>query len=193
MWDWPEEQFRTRNLADEPALAEFARGLAIAEDGLLEIEESVVTRYGLQCLPLVEWNHSSGALKLFAVLRRAGSTRGFFIDYPGQEELGSRFRVCELSEAAAIEIAKRDLFGWATIFVDDSLQSVLASWFTDFTHLCMSPPLSAAYFAADPMLLDLRGDDAEGPARDYASALQAARKRETDWNLLVEEMRRKSR
>jgi hypothetical protein len=193
MWDWPEEQFRTRNLSDEPALAEFAGGLVVSQDGLLDIEQSVVARYGLQCLPLVEWDHSSDASELFALLRRAGSTRGFFIDYPGQEELGFRFRECELSEAAAFEIAKRDLFGWAIIFIDDSFLSVLASWFSDFTHLCMTPPLFAAYCSAHPMLLDIQGDDEEVPARDYETALEAARKREQDWDLLVEKMQRKTR
>lgn len=179
MWDWPEEHFRTRELSDEPALSEFANGLIVASDSLLDIEDSVAARYRLQCLPLVEWDHSSEALELFAVLRRSGSTRGFFIDYPGQEEVGARFRECELNEEAALEIAKRDLFGWATVFVDDRFQVVLASYFSDFTHLCMAPPLFAAYCAANPMRLDIQGDEAEVPASDYATALQAARKRES--------------
>jgi hypothetical protein len=189
MWDWPDEHFRTRDLADEPALAAFARGLSLSGDGLLDIEQSVAARYRLQCLPLVEWDHSADASQLFEALRRGGSTRGFFIDYPGHEELGQSFRECALTEPAASAIAERDLFGWATIFVDDRIQSVLASWFTDFTHLCMSPPLFSAYCAAYPMLLDISGDPAQPPARDFARALVAAHKRQQDWRLILNEMR----
>lgn len=191
MWEWPEQHFRTRDLSDETALAEFVAGLVACGDGLLDIDRSVVSRYGMKALPLVEWDHSEEALALFEELRRTGSTRGFFIDYPGQEELGHCFGECELSEAAAAAIWEQDLFGWATIFVDDKFQSAIASWFTDFTHLCMSPSLFDAYLAASPMRLDLGGDATETPATTFSVALEGATQRQGAWSRLLKEMRQK--
>ena len=182
MWDWSSEHFRTRRIEEEPALAAFASALVVEGPGGLEVNRSVLSRYQMRALPLVEWDLSPQAPFLFETLRGAGATKGFFIDYPGQEELGDRFRECELTPAAAALIREEDLFGWAAIFVDDRFLSTIAAWFTDFTYLCMSPGLFDQYLTGSPLFLDLNGDDAEAPAKNFQAALRGAFKRMDDWS-----------
>ena len=112
----------------------------------------------MRALPLVEWDISPDAPLLFEALRTAGATKGFFIDYPGQEELGPAFRECDLTSTAAAVIQDEDLFGWATIFVDDAFLSVVAAWFTDFTYLCMCPALFDQYLTLNPLFADTKAD-----------------------------------
>ncbi len=133
-------------------------------------------------MPLVEWDLSEDAPLLFEALRKAGATKGFFIEYPGQEELGPAFRECDLTPAAAAVVSAEDLFGWSTIFVDDTFLSVIAAWFSDFTYLCMSPALFDEYLAANPLFLDIKGDAREPTADRFQAALKGAFKRLEDWS-----------
>jgi hypothetical protein len=128
----------------------------------------------MRTLPLVEWNLSPDAPSLFDVLRNAGATRGYFIDYPGEEKMLGRFYECDLSPKTAAIVSREDLFGWATIFVDDLFVCAIAAWFTDFTYLCMSPGLFGRYLAANPTFLDLYGSELEVPAERFQAALKGA-------------------
>lgn len=182
MWEWNSAHFRTRGLDEEPALDAFASGLVVDGPGCLDVNRSILSRYRMRALPLVEWDASPDAPLLFEALRRAGATRGYFIDYPGQEELGPAFRECDLTPSAAAVVRDEDLFGWATIFVDDLFLSVVAAWFSDFTYLCMSPGLFDHYLAANPLFLGIKSDQTEPAAEDFQAALKGAFKRLEDWS-----------
>jgi hypothetical protein len=185
MWEWNSKQFRTRRLDEEPALAAFASGLIVEWPGGIDVNRSILSRYRLRALPLVEWDLSPDAPSLFDALNRAGATKGFFIDYPDQEEIGPEFRECDLTSAAAAVVRDEDLFGSATIFVDDLFFSVIAAWFTDFTYLCMAPALFDQYLTANPLFLDIEGNEAELPADRFQLALRGAFKRLDDWSPLT--------
>jgi len=136
----------------------------------------------MRALPLVEWDISPDAPLLFDALRRAGATKGFFIDYPGEHERHPDFRECDLTPAAAAVISTEDLFGWSTIFVDDSFLAVIAAWFSDLTYLCMSPALFDQYLADNPLNLDIKGDEVEPASDNFQAALKGAFKRLDDWS-----------
>ena len=154
MWEWNSNQFRTRSVDEEPVLAAFASGLVVERPGSVDIDvnRSILSRYRLRALPLVEWDMSPDAPLLFEALRTAGAKKGYFLDYPFHAELGHAFRECDLTPAAAAVVRDEHLFGWATVFVDDSFLAVIAAWFSDLTYWCMSPALFDQYLAAKPML-----------------------------------------
>lgn len=181
MWRWSEQHFRTGELEEEPALATFAAGLVADGPGRIDLDRSLMSRYPLHSLFLIEWDLSEDVPALFEILRAAGATTGFFIDYPGHEDEPGRFRACNLSPAAAELIRGEALFSSATMFVDDRFLSVVAAWYTDNTHLCMRQPLFDTYLSAHPMYLDLEGDPAERPSCCYEAARAAAEKRFDNW------------
>ena len=82
--------------------------------------------------------------------------------------------------AAAI-VRDEHLFGWATIFVDDSFLCVFAAWFSDFTYWCMTPGLLDQYLAASPLCLDGRSHEAVA-ADTFQAALRAAFKQLDEWS-----------
>lgn len=182
MWEWHSSVFRTRQLIEEPSLAAFATGLIATPSGEIDINRSVLSRYRMRALPLVEWDGSPDAPALFETLRGAGVTRGYFIDYPGQVELGSAFRECDLTPATAAVIRDEGLFGWSTVFVDETLSAVVAAWFTDLTYWCMAPALYDEYLTANPMRFAIDGDEAELPADKFQTALKGAFRRLEDWS-----------
>lgn len=189
MWEWNSEQFRTRSLDEVPALAAFASGLVVEGPGVIDINRSILSRYRMRALPLVEWDVSPDAPSLFEALSRAGATKGYFVDYPGEEELSTAFRECNLTPAAAAVVRDEDLFGWSTIFVDDAFLAVVAAWFTDLTYLCMSPALFDQYLAANPLLLDIKGNETEPAADGFQAALKGAFKRLEDWSPMTAPVR----
>ncbi|MBB4099903.1 hypothetical protein [Sphingomonas kyeonggiensis] len=182
MWEWNSEVFRTRRLEDAPAVAAFAAGLVVEGPGGLDVNRSVLSRYGMHALPLIEWDHSHDAPAFFEALRHAGSTRGFFLDYPSDGPADGSFRECNLTPAAAAIIAKECLFGQAMLFVDDQFLAVVAAWNTDFTYLCMAPSLFDRYLSDNPMLLALSGDDHERPADTFRAALLGSFRRLEAWS-----------
>jgi hypothetical protein len=148
---------------------------------LLDVNRSVLSRYNLRALLLVEWSLSADAPVFFDCLKEAGATRGYFIDYvDGADDLG-QFRECDLSPEAARVIAEEDLLGWSTIFVDDLFLSVIAAWFSDSAHLCMSPEFFDRYLADNPMFLDLHGRP-QPPANTFQIALTDAFARLDQWS-----------
>lgn len=190
MWDWDKEMFRVGRIADHSTLASFASGLIVNWPGGLDVNQSVLSRYDMRALPLVEWTLSPDAPALFDALKKAGATYGYFIDYAGGAEKLGQFRECDLSSEAARVIADEDLFGCATIFVDDQLLTVIAAWFSDFTHLCMSADLFDRYLSENPMFLDLHGDH-QPPATTFQIALTDAFARFEQWSPSASEIVRR--
>jgi hypothetical protein len=182
MWAWSSKHFPVRDLSEEPALGEFAGGLVVNGAGSLDPNASVLSRYPMRALPLIEWPFSAEVPGIFDTLRGAGARRGFFIDYPADEVLGPRFRECDLSARTADLIVEEDLFGLSTIFVDDLFLSVIATWFSDYTLLCMTPEVFGHYLRKNPLLLDLDGDESEVPADTFETALRGAFKRLDAWS-----------
>lgn len=182
MWDWSSDAFQAGQIADQPALASFVSGLVVKGSGGLDVNRSILSRYRMRALPLIEWDLSPDASSLFRVLKQAGAMRGFFIGYPGEGEDDGRFYQCDLSPESAAIVAHEDMFGLATIFVDDLFLSAVAAWFTDFTFLCMSPGLFESYLAASTMFLDLYGGDTELPAETFQAALRGAFTRLDQWS-----------
>lgn len=189
MWDWSADAFRRGEVAEQPELASFVAGLIWDGPGDLDVNESILSRYRMRALPLVEWNLSPDARSLFEALRGAGGTRGYFIEYPGQKESHGGFHECDLSPNSAAIVASEDLFGSATIFIDDLFSCAIAAWFTDFTYLCMSPALFGTYLAANPILLDLHGSDTEVPADRFQAALRGAFARLDQWSVTASAVR----
>ncbi len=182
MWDWDKKQFRLRSLDEEPELAAFALRLVAAAPGAIDVNRSILSHYRMRALPLIEWDLSPDVPLLFGLLSAAGATRGFFIDYPGAGAVTASFRECDLTSVAADAILEEDLFGSATIFVDDLFLVAVAAWFTDLTYLCMSPAMFDQYLAAKPLFLDLDGDCAEVAADRFQAALRGAFRRLDDWS-----------
>jgi hypothetical protein len=182
MWAWSSKHFRVRDLSEEPALAAFAAGLIVDGPGCLDPNASVLSRYPMRALPLIEWPFSGEVPDIFDTLRSAGARCGFFIDYPPDEVLGPKFRECELTATTADLIVEEDLFGLSTIFVDDMFLSVIATWFSDYTLLCMTPEVFEAFLRKNPLLLDLDGDESEVPADTFEAALRGASKRLETWS-----------
>lgn len=178
MWEWDTEVFVARRLADDPAVAAFAAGLmhprAAAPDRIF------LTSREMQALPLVEWDMQGEENDLFALLRAAGSARGFFLDHPDAANPGTGLRECSLSEASADAISRERLFGYEFLFTDDRLQLAIVNWYSDFTWLCMRPALFARYLARRPLDLSLDGGGPEVSC--FEDALKAAFRRIEAWD-----------
>jgi hypothetical protein len=181
MWEWDKRYFRSGRIDEIPDVTTFASGLVSDGPGMLDISRSILSRYPLQALPLLEWDLSEDAPALFAALRRQGARRGFFLDYPGTDKPATHYRACDLTPETATAIRDQNLFGWETIFVDDRFCSVIAAWYTDFTYLCMRQPMFDTYLAEHPMYLSLECDPSEPPATNLAAAVAGAAKRLADW------------
>lgn len=182
MWEWSSKHFQTRDVVDEPFVGTFVSGLSAGGSGGLDVNASVLSRYRMKALPLVEWDVSPDAPMLFESLRNAGATKGYFVEHPAYENLMHTFRECEITSQVAAAIVDEGLFGWSTMFVDDKLLSVVAPCFTDFTYLCMSPALFDQFLSNHPMALDIHGDLDERPATTFQEALRGALKRLDDWS-----------
>ena len=181
MWEWSSKHFRTRRLDEEPAVAAFASGLVVDGPGGLDVNRSILSRYRMRALPLVEWDLSPDAPSLFETLRKVGARKGFFIDYADSQASGPAFRECDLTSASAEVVRDEGLLGWSTIFVDDKFASVVAAWFTDLTYLCMSPALFDKYLTTNPLFLDTEGNE-EIAADRFQAALRGAFKRLEAWS-----------
>ncbi|AQR75189.1 hypothetical protein [Sphingomonas sp. LM7] len=181
MWEYDDRHFRSGDLHEEPAIARFVSGLVSGGPGRIDIHRSVISRYPLEALPLIEWNLSEDVPALFETLKSGGATNGFFLDYPDHAATGL-FHACDLTPEVAALVRDEDLFGSAIVFVDDLILSAVAAWYTDITVLCMRQPLFDAYLTEYPLYLDLEGDPAELPASSFEAALAAATKRLADWS-----------
>lgn len=163
-------------------MAEFASGLVSEGVGALDVDRSILSRYLMLALPLVEWDFECDYSGLFDTLRQAGATTGFFVDYPGEWPHCEHFWECDLSAETAGVIKRGALFGEALVFVDDRFLSAVAFWYSDFTYFCMSPALFDAHLAAHPIEFELTGDTPPIPAADFQTALKGAFKRMADWS-----------
>lgn len=115
MWDFEQAGLRIRLIADEPELARFLSGVALTSSGTLDANKSVLSRYPMRALPLLEWSMSGSTTEFFSALRAAGSAKGFFIDYPVEADVPETFWECDLTPDAAEMIDEQDLFSWPII------------------------------------------------------------------------------
>lgn len=180
--EWP-ELFRRRRLDEEPAVAAFASGLAHEGVGAIDIDRSILSRYLMLALPLVEWDFAYNFADLFETLRQAGASKGYFVHYPGDWPHDGHFLECDLtSETANVIAGKGALFGEASVFVDNRFLSAVAFWHSEFTYFCMSAALFDAHLAAHPMELELDWQTSPTQASDFQTALKGAIQRMEDWS-----------
>lgn len=182
MWDWSSEHFQTRDVIDYPWLDEFVSGISSGGAGGLDVNASILSRYNMRALPLVEWDLSPDAPVFFETLRSAGATKGYFVENPAYVDPIDTFRECALTSKVAAAIADEGLFCGTAMFLDDKFLSVVAPNFSDFTHLCMSPVVFDRFLSNQPIALNIHGDPDERTATTFQEALRGALKRLDDWS-----------
>lgn len=181
MWDFNQECLRRRAIDEEPLVAEFLSGLIVERPGLLDINRSVLTRYGMRALPLIDWDLSCSAQPLFEVLTRAGARKGYFVEYPSDTISPSNFLECVLTLEVAQTISDQALFEWDLIFFDDKFCCSIVPWYSDFVYFCMVPALFEEYLSADPITTDWQDCEAGVAADNFQDALRGAFQRLKDF------------
>ena len=175
-WSLEGPPFIRRSIETEPALAALWHELNGKHPA---IDRDFLTRHDLRALPLIEAWVKPREVKLFDILREAGSTRGWFLPHPDSKSEDGHFHDCWLSEAALTEIEGRFLFERDFIFTDNQLNCLIVGWFTDFTMLCLKPPLFERLLQRSPENFAIDGEAPD--ALSFQDALAQAFQRFDDW------------
>lgn len=182
MWDFDQVGLSIRPIAEEPELARFLSGVVLNGWGTLDANKSILSRYPMRALPLLEWSMSGSTTEFFSALRTSGSAKGFFIDYSVETGVPHTFWECDLTPDAAEMIDEQDLFSCSIIFADNNFLSILASCFSDLTILCMTPELFSTYLSNHPINTTLWASDKPVWSDNFEGALQGAFQRLEDWD-----------
>lgn len=178
-WDWEDVPHEECSFDGAPAAA--LRSAKFAQLITSEFEE-LPKKSDLPMLSLVERSLSDEVPSIFRTLREAGSTRGFVVSVGDEDENTGFYRIVDISEEVANCIMNDSAMDVPMSFVDDTGRCLLASYWSDFAWIGMSPDLFENWLSQCQLDLTLWCGSAPWPvARNFAHARELAERRTSLW------------
>jgi hypothetical protein len=170
-----------RSLADEPVLLGFVDGFQFTRWADLDLHP-LLRRYGLFCIPYVEWRFDSTDIaQMFRLSRTAGAASAWAVPLYQPIKPETEVLAFALEDNVANWLADDHIPYEPTMLVDDKFGFALLTWHTDDAFLCMRHEMFELYLSSNPTAFDLDGG---GPAvSGLVEALKAAFERLDEWRV----------
>ncbi|MEP0189626.1 MAG: hypothetical protein ABJE00_04365 [Erythrobacter sp.] len=182
-WNWDDVPHQKHPMSEATEPVQLAAKLACLEIGSQNFEAEAAALIDLPFLGLIEWGAEDYLPETFAILKEAGSIRGFVVDEGEKGKPADFFRSLDLTDQIARAIQTDDAMNFPMVFVDDQQLCVMASFYSDYALIAMRSDLLDQLVTLEEFDLTMWASEPTYPApRDHKHAQELAQRRLKSWD-----------
>lgn len=192
-WNWDDVPHRIHPMSEATDPVLLAAKLVATDIGGPNFEAEATPLLDLPYLSLVEWSPDDHLPETFAILRAAGSAKGFLVNEGEEGKPEASFRSLDLTDCVARAIRDDQSMFFPSVFVDEKQLCVMAGYYSDYALIAMRSDLLDQLVTSEDFDLTMWASEETYPApRDHKHAQELAQRRLKSWDDHWEQSRSKT-